>query len=80
MACRFIRKGRRFVADRLSMILNDNPVDDSTADSSINDSSIDGSAIEDSVIALEEQLSRIYTTVLKNSVRNYTKQERKKMV
>ena len=77
-ACRFIRKGRRFAADRLSMILKDSPVDDSAADSSIDDSSTDSSAIEDSTIAPEEQLNRIYTTVLENSVRNYTKQERKK--
>jgi hypothetical protein len=77
-ACRFIRKGRRFAAYRLSMILKDRPVDDFAADSSIDDSSTDSSAIEDSTIAPEEQLNRIYTTVLENSVCNYTKQERKK--
>jgi hypothetical protein len=77
-ACQFIRKGRRFATDRLSMILKDNPVDDSTTNSSIDDSSTDGSAIEDSAIAPEQQLNRIYTTVLENSVRNYTKQEKKK--
>jgi hypothetical protein len=77
-ACRFIRKGRRFAADRLSMILKDSPVDDSAADSSIDDSSTDSSAIEDSAITPEEQLNRIYATVLENSVRNYTKPERKK--
>jgi hypothetical protein len=77
-ACRFIHKGRRFAADRLSMILKDNPVDNSAADSYIDDSSTDCSAIEDSTISPEEQLNRIYTTVLKHSVRNYTKQERKK--
>ena len=77
-ACRFIRKGRRFAADRLSMILKDSLVDDSVTDSSIDDSSTDSSAIEDSAIAPEEQLNRIYATVLENSVRNYTKQERKK--
>jgi len=76
-ACRFVRKGRRFAADRLCLILKNGPVDNSAADSSIDDSSTDGSATGDSAIAPEEQLNRIYNTVLEHSVRNYTKQERK---
>jgi hypothetical protein len=77
-ACRFILEGRRFAAERLSVILKDNPVDDSAADSSSNDSSTDSSVIKDSAVMPEEQLNRIYTTVLENSVRNYTKPEQKK--
>jgi hypothetical protein len=77
-ACRFIGEGKRFAADRLSMILKDKPVDDSAADSSIDDSSTDDSALEVYTITPEEQLNRIYTAVPENSVRNYTKQERKK--
>jgi hypothetical protein len=76
-ACRFIREGRRFAPDRLSIILK-NPVDDAAADSSIDNSSTDDSAIEEPVIVPEEQLNIIYTAVLENSIRKYTRQERKK--
>jgi len=64
-----------FVADRLSILLKDNSFIDN---SSINDSSTNGSATGNSTITLEEQLNKIYLTVLKNSVVKYTKQERKK--
>jgi hypothetical protein len=74
-ACRFIREGRAFAADRLSIVLKD---DSSVDESSMDDSSTEGSAIEDSTIAPEEQLNKIYLTVLKNSVRSYKKEERKK--
>jgi hypothetical protein len=60
------------------MILKDNPNDDSATDSSIYESSADGSVISDSAIVPEEQLNRICTTDLENSVRNYRKQEEKK--
>jgi hypothetical protein len=76
-ACRFIRGGRRFAADRLSVLLKHNPVDVSAADSSTDDSSTDGAAI-DSAITPEEQLNRIYIIVLENCALNYTKQERKR--
>ena len=75
-ACRFIREGRRFAADRLSTILKDDPMGDSTADS-IDDSSTDGSTIHNSAIVPEEHLNKIYITVLVNSVRNYNRQEKK---
>jgi hypothetical protein len=73
-ACRFILEGRTFAADRLSIVLKDDSMDDFSTD----DSSIDDSPIGDSTIAPEEQLNKIYITVLKHSVRNYKKQERKK--
>jgi hypothetical protein len=76
-ACRFIRGGRRFAADRLSVLLKDRSVDDSAADPSTDDSSTDGAAI-DSAVTPEEQLNSIYTIVLENSALNYTKPERKK--
>ena len=74
-ACRFIREGRKFAADRLSKILNDEP---STDDCSTDDSATDGSSVDNSTIAPEEQLNKIYVAVLKNSIRNYKRQERKK--
>jgi hypothetical protein len=77
-ACRFIREGRKFAADRLAMILKDSSVGASIDDYSMDDSSTDNSPADDRTVAPEEQLSKIYTTVLKNSVRNYKRQERKK--
>jgi hypothetical protein len=78
-ACRFIREGRRFVADRLSILLkDDSSVSDSVGDSSMDDSSTDGSPTDDATIAPEKHLNKIYITVLKNSARNYKRQERKK--
>ena len=47
-------------------------------DFSLDDSLTDGSRIDGSTIAPEEQLNKIYITVLRNSVRNLKKQERKK--
>ena len=76
-ACRFIREGKRFAADRLSLILRENPVDTCAADST-DGSSTDGSAVENLAIAPNEQLNKIYITVLKHSARKHTKQERKK--
>ena len=49
-ASRFIRKGRRFAADRLSMILKNSPVDDSTAESPTDDSSTDCFTMKDSTM------------------------------
>ena len=74
-ACRFIREGRKFAADRLSEILKDEP---STDDCSMDDSSTDESSVDNSTIAPEEQLNKIYIAVLKNSVCNFKRQERKK--
>ena len=75
-ACRFIREGRKFAADRLSIILNN---DDSSADYfSKNDSSTDDSSMDDSTLAPEEQLNKIYIAVLKNAVSKYKRPERKK--
>ena len=79
-ACRFIREGRKFAADRLAMILKDSSMGASIDDYSTDDSSTDDSPADDCTVAPEEQLNKIYTTVLKNSVRNYKRQERKKMV
>ena len=77
-AYRFVRKGRRFTSDLLSLVLKNNPGDDAAADSSTDDSSTDEPAKKDSTISPEERLHRIYAIVLENSVRNYTQQERKK--
>jgi hypothetical protein len=74
-ACRFIREGRKFAADRLSIILND---DSSTDDFSKNGSSTDDSSMDDSTLAPEEQLNKIYIAVLKNAVSKYKRPERKK--
>ncbi|KAH8601786.1 hypothetical protein B0O99DRAFT_562479, partial [Bisporella sp. PMI_857] len=76
-ACRFIREGKRFAVARLSLILKENEVDETAADSFIDDDSTDSSFIEKVAIAPEEKLNRLYTAVLENSSRNYTKQEKK---
>ena len=78
-ACRFIREGQRLAADRLSLILKENPVNAGADDSLTDDSLTDGSATESLAIAPDEHLNRIYTTVLEHSVSKYTKQERKKL-
>jgi hypothetical protein len=78
-ACRFVREGKRFAADRLSLILKENPIDAGAGDSSTDDSSTDGSATESLAMAPDEHLNRIYTIVLEHSARKYTKQERKKL-
>ncbi|KAH8595489.1 WD40-repeat-containing domain protein [Bisporella sp. PMI_857] len=77
-ACKFIREGKRFAAARLSLILKENEVDETAAESSTDDDSTDGSAIKKVAIGPEEKLNRLYTAVLENSVRNYTKLERKR--
>ena len=74
-ACRFIREGRKFAADRLSKILKDEP---STDDCSTDDSATDDSSADNSTVAPEEQLNKIYIAVLENSIRIYKRQERKK--
>ena len=73
-ACRFIREGRNFAEDRLAIVLKDYSMDDSSTDSSLTDDSL----TKDRTIAPEAHLDKIYITVLKNSVQNYNKQERKK--
>ena len=78
-ACRFVREGKMYAADRLYEILKENPVDTSATDSSTDDSSTDGSASKNRAIAPDEHLNGMYTTVLKHSARTYTKQERKKL-
>jgi hypothetical protein len=76
-ACRFVREGKMFAADRLSLILKEDLVDTSIADSITDDSSIDGSNIEDFAIAPEEHLNVLYTTVLEHSARKYPPENRK---
>jgi hypothetical protein len=44
----------------------------------MDDSATDESSVDNSTIVPEEQLNKIYIAVLKNSVRNYKRQERKK--
>jgi hypothetical protein len=78
-ACRFVREGRKFVVDRLSLILKENLAYTSAADSSIDDSSTDGSDNKDLAITPEERLNGIYKTVLEYSVYKYAKDERKKL-
>jgi hypothetical protein len=60
------------------VILKNSTIHDSAAGSSSDDSSVEGSVKNDSAVTPEKQLNRIYTIVLENSVRNYTKQESKK--
>jgi hypothetical protein len=78
-ACRFVREGQSLAADRLSLILKENPVNAGADDSLTDDSLTDGSATESIAMAPDEHLNRIYTTVLEYSISKYTKQERKKL-
>lgn len=73
-ACRFIREGGQFVADRLHVILNDSsPTDGLPANgSSAEDSCMD----EPSAILPEKRLNSIYLTVLNNPIRKYRKSEK----
>lgn len=73
-ACRFIREGRGFAAERLSTILMDGSANESITD----DSSTDDDAVNDPAPAPDEHLNRLYITVLQNSARNYKKKEKKK--
>jgi hypothetical protein len=73
-ACRFIRDGRSFAADRLSIILKDV----STNEHSTDDSATDDDAKDGPAVAPEEHLNNLYITVLRNSARNYKKQEKRK--
>ncbi|XP_014550460.1 hypothetical protein COCVIDRAFT_59039, partial [Bipolaris victoriae FI3] len=75
-ACRFIQEGGQFVTDRLRAVLKDGSSIDS---SSANDSSSSDSGIDEHFEILPEQrLDSIYLTVLRNPVRRYRKQERKR--
>jgi hypothetical protein len=78
-ACRFVREGRKFAADRLSLILKENLAHTSAADSSIDDSSTDGSDNKDLAIAPDERPNGMYKTVLEYFVCKYAKDERKKL-
>jgi hypothetical protein len=71
-ACRFIREGRRFAADRLSRILIDNSANESVT----HDSSTDDNSVNDPAAAPDKHLNKLYITVLQNSARNYKKKER----
>lgn len=73
-ASRFIREGRRFATDRLSVVLDG----DCSLDDSSMDDSTEGSSTDSSTIAPEEQLNRIYLAVLQNCVRKFKRQEKKK--
>src|SRR2546423_8721777 len=73
-ACRFIREGRSFAANRLSIILKDGSTDEIFTDDSVTDDS----SSDDPAVAPEEHLNKLYITVLRNSARNYKKQEKKK--
>ena len=76
-ACRFIRAGKRFAADRMSIILKTSPPMDDSVDGFSTD---DSDALPDGecMVSPEEKLNEIYLTVLKSSIQNYTKHERKK--
>ncbi|KAG9229948.1 hypothetical protein BJ875DRAFT_521629 [Amylocarpus encephaloides] len=66
-ACRFVREGKKFAADRLSLILKENLEDTSAADSPTDDSSTDGSDTKDHAIPPDDHLNGMYTTVLEHS-------------
>ncbi|PSN58928.1 hypothetical protein BS50DRAFT_509500, partial [Corynespora cassiicola Philippines] len=75
-ACRFIREGGQFVADRLRAILKDSSLADHLSKDS---SSSDNSSTDDRLEVLpKKRLDNIYLTVLKSPVRKYRKKERKK--
>jgi hypothetical protein len=76
-ACRFIQEGGQFVADRLRAVLKDSSSTDSSSpkDSSASEDSCTDEHFE---VLPEQRLDSIYLTVLKNPVRRYRKQERKK--
>ena len=78
-ACRFVCEGQSLAADRLSLILKENPVNAGADDSLTDDSLTDGSATKNLTTAPDKHLNRMYTTVLEHSVSKYTKQERKKL-
>jgi len=76
-ACRFIEEGRSLAADRLSIVLNANSVDDSADRFASDDSSIDDN-IDDPAMSPEQHLDKLYITVLQDSVHKYNKRERRK--
>jgi hypothetical protein len=78
-ACRFVREGRKFAADRLSLILKENLVSTSAADSSDDDSFTDSSDNKDLAIEPDKRLNEIYNKVLEYSAHKYSKDERKKL-
>jgi hypothetical protein len=73
-ACRFICDGRSFAADRLSIVLKDGSTNEPFTD----DSATDDDANDDPAVAPEEHLNNLYITVLRNSTRNYKKNEKRK--
>lgn len=81
-ACRFIRAGKGFAADCMSIILKTSPpidgppIYDSADVSSTEDS--DALPDRDCMILTEEKLNEIYLTVLKSSIQSYTKYKQKK--
>jgi hypothetical protein len=75
-ACRFIREGGQFAADRLDIILQN---DSFTNDESNDESSADDSGLDDApAVRPERQLNSIYLTVLKSPTRKFRKQEKRK--
>ncbi|KAJ6284967.1 WD40-repeat-containing domain protein [Bipolaris maydis] len=75
-AFRFIQEGGQFAKDRLRIVLKDSAV---TNNSSEDSTSSEDSGTDDQLQILpEKRLDNIYLTVLKRSVRRYTKYESKK--
>jgi hypothetical protein len=76
-ACRFIEEGNIFAANRLSIVLKADSVDD-FADGSSSDDSITYNNHNDDAVAPDQHLDKLYITVIRNSIYKYKKLERKK--
>ncbi|KAH8789958.1 hypothetical protein F5882DRAFT_377472 [Hyaloscypha sp. PMI_1271] len=76
-ACRFIDEGRSLAANRLSIVLKADSVDDSSDEFSSDDSVTDDNH-SDHAVAPDQHLDKLYITVIRNSVDKYKNPERKK--
>jgi hypothetical protein len=76
-ACRFIKEGRSWAANRLSTVLKVDFVDNS-ADGFSSDDSITDDNRNDHAVAPDQHLDKLYITVIRNSIYKYTFSERKK--
>jgi hypothetical protein len=76
-ACRFIDEGRSLAANRLTIVLKADSVDDSSDEFSSDDSVTDDNH-SDHAVAPDQHLDKLYITVIRNSVDKYKNPERKK--
>ncbi|KFY27130.1 hypothetical protein V491_01015 [Pseudogymnoascus sp. VKM F-3775] len=76
-ACRFIKEGRSFAADRLSIVLKADSVEDS-ADGFSSDEPMTDSNDSNPAVAPDQHLDELYLAIFQNSIHKYKKPERKK--